>query len=95
MNVAGMVTQPSPSPSDDLAISKYTDDMIESSMIQNNVSVKKEVICSLNNYSIENCYYSMSESRPLKFKTITFIKLVLRLHEVHTVVDYDFELDVS
>lgn len=37
----------------------------------------------------------MLESRPLKFKTITFIKLFLWLHEVHTVVDYDFELDVS
>lgn len=49
MNVAGMVTQPSPTPSDDLAISKYTDDMIESSMIQNNVSVKKEVSNFLNN----------------------------------------------
>lgn len=62
MNVAGMVTQPSPSPSDDLAISKYTDDMIESSMIQNNVSIKKEVICFLNNYSIENCYYVRVEA---------------------------------
>lgn len=37
----------------------------------------------------------MSESRPLKFKTITFIKLVLWLHDVHTVVDYDIELDIS
>lgn len=37
----------------------------------------------------------MSESRPLKFKTITFIKLVLWLRDVRTVVDYDFELDVS
>lgn len=93
MNVAGMVTQPSPAPSDDLAISKYTDDMIESSMIQNNVTVKKEVIFFLTTIRLK--IVTMSESRALKFKTITFIKLVLWLQEVHTVVDFVFEVDVS